>query len=104
MPISSRNDTPTYTYFFVTKNNNSTLSKLFQYEFFIYQFQNPVSAARGISYLTDQYTINVIQLTKDQYNKESFTHPKYTNQKNEPLQFEYTLLPINLITVDLMRN
>ena len=74
-----------------------------QSEFFVYKFENPVSASRGIAYLTDEYTVSVIQLTEDDYQKGSFTHPKYTNQKNQPVQFKYILIPITDITVDLSR-
>jgi hypothetical protein len=102
--ITSRNDLAKYSYFFVAQNNKRTLSQLAMTEFLIYEFENPVTAARGVAYLTSEYTTNIYELTDDLYKKGTFSHPKYRNQKNEYLQFNYSDLPVNIITVDLSRN
>lgn len=90
----SRNDIEKFTYFFVIKNNKRTLSSLPVTEFFIYAFENPVSAERGINHLKDEYTISVTELTDEVYSKGSFDHPRYRNQKNEYIKFKYKELPI----------
>lgn len=101
--INSRNDIETFTYFFVTRNNKRTLSNLPVTEFFIYEFQNPVSAERGISQLKDEYTISVLELSNETYNKGSFDHPKYRNQKNEYIRFRYNELPVTIVSVEESR-
>jgi hypothetical protein len=98
--LYSRNDIAKYSYFFLTRNNKRTLSKIPMIEFEIYQFENPVTADRGISHLTDEYTISVVELSDEVYKKESFSHPKYRNQKNEYLQFKYSELPVSVVKVE----
>ena len=104
MATLSRNEISRYSYFFVVKNNKRLHSALKQSEFFVYKFENPVSAARGKAFLTDSYTTDVYEMTDDFYQKESFTHPTYRNQKNEPIKFKYTLVPVVVVTVDQSRN
>ena len=104
MAISSRNDIQKYSYFFIAKNNKRSLSKLPASEFFIYKFENPVSAERGKKFLTDEYTTNVYELSENIYNQGSFSHPKYTNQKNLPMEFKYTELPVIDVLVEESRN
>jgi hypothetical protein len=104
MAISSRNDIQKYSYFFITKNNKRSLSKLPASEFFVYKFENPVSADRGKNFLTDEYTTNVYELSDNLYNQGSFFHPKYTNQKNLPMEFKYTDLPVIDVLVEESRN
>ena len=104
MAISSRNDIEKYSYFFVTKNNKRSLSKLPASEFFIYRFENPVSSSRGKEFLTDEYVTNVYELSDNLYSQGSFLHPKYTNQKNLPIEFKYTELPVIDVLVEESRN
>jgi hypothetical protein len=104
MAISSRNDIEKYSYFFVTRNNKRSLSKLPASEFFIYKFENPVSAQRGKSFLTDEYVTDVYELGNNTYSQGSFLHPKYTNQKNLPIEFNYNELPIINVLVEESRN
>jgi hypothetical protein len=104
MALLSRNDIEKYSYFFVTKNNKRSLSNLPASEFFIYKFQNPVSASRGKEFLTDEYVTKVYELSNNVYNQGSFLHPKYTNQKNLPMEFKYTELPVIDILVEESRN
>lgn len=103
MALLSRNDIEKYSYFFVTKNNKRTLSQISLSEFLVYKFENPVSEERGKSHLTDEYVTDVFAMSDDFYKKESFLHPKYTNQKNLPISFRYTELPVNVIGVELSR-
>ena len=98
--LYSRNDITRYSYFFLTRNNKRTLSKLPMIEFEIYQFENPVTADRGIARLTDEYTISVLELSDEVYKKESFAHPKYRNQKNEYVKFKYSELPVSIVKAE----
>jgi hypothetical protein len=104
MATLSRNEISKYSYFFVVKNNKRLNSTLKQNEFFVYKFENPVSAARGKALLTDAYTTDVYEMSDDFYQKESFTHPSYRNQKNEFIKFKYTLVPVVAVTADQSRN
>jgi hypothetical protein len=104
MAISSRNDIEKYSYFFVTKNNKRSLSNLPASEFFIYKFENPVSPQRGKDFLTDEYVTKVYELGDSTYNQGSFLHPKYTNQKNLPIEFKYNELPVIDVLVEESRN
>lgn len=104
MTLLSRNDIEKYSYFFVTKNNKRSLSNLPASEFFIYKFENPVSAARGKEFLTDEYVTKVYELSDNVYKQGSFFHPKYTNQKNLPMEFKYTDLSVIDILVEQSRN
>jgi hypothetical protein len=103
MALLSRNDIEKYSYFFVTKNNKRTLSRISLNEFFVYRFENPVTEERGKEYLTDEYVVNILAMSDDFYKKESFIHPKYTNQKNLPILFKYTELPVTEISVESSR-
>jgi hypothetical protein len=78
-----RNRIPLYSYFFVVQTNSRTLSKIILPEFKMYKFENPVSSKRGTDQLKKENVTEIRFLTDDQYKKESFTHPKYRNQKNE---------------------
>lgn len=101
--ITSRNEITKYSYFFVTRNNKRTLSRIPMVEFEVFRFENPVTADRGISHLTDEYTISVQELSDELYKKGSFPHPKYRNQKNEYLQFSYSELPVSVVKVEESR-
>ena len=103
MALLSRNDIEKYSYFFVTKNNKRTLSRISLSEFLVYRFENPVTEERGKAYLTDEYVTSVYAMSDDFYKKESFAHPKYTNQKNLPISFKYTELPVTVIGVESSR-
>lgn len=103
MAIKSRNELETYSYFFASKSVKKYLSSIPIIQFFIYKFQNPVSSERGKSYIKDEFTIDVYQITDDFYIRESFTHPKYRNQKNELIKFKYTDLPVTEISVEESR-
>ncbi len=100
MALSSRNDIEKYSYFFVTKNNKRTLSQISLSEFFVYKFENPVTEQRGKDYLTDEYVTRVYAMSDDSYKKEGFIHPKYTNQKNQPIYFKYDELPVIDVKVE----
>mgnify|MGYP000850207537 FL=1 len=100
MALLSRNDIDKYSYFFVTKNNKRTLSQISLSEFFVYKFENPVTENRGKTYLTDEYVTSVYAMSDDSYKKEGFIHPKYTNQKNQPISFKYTELPVVDVRVE----
>lgn len=103
MAITSRNELERYSYFFASKSVKKYLSSMPIIEFFVYKFQNPVSAERGKNYIKDEFTIEVYQMTDDFYIRESFTHPKYRNQKNELVRFKYTELPVTEISVEESR-
>jgi hypothetical protein len=103
MALLSRNDIEKYSYFFVTKNNKRTLSRISLNEFWVYKFQNPVTEERGKAYLADEYVISIYAMSDDFYKKESFIHPKYTNQKNLPISFKYTELPVTEIRAESSR-
>ena len=98
--LYSRNDIAKYSYFFLTRNNKRTLSRIPMIEFEIYQFENSVTADRGIAHLTDEYTIIVLELSDEVYKKESFAHPKYRNQKNEYVRFKYSELPVSIVKAE----
>lgn len=104
MAITSRNDLERFTYFFASKSVKKYLSSLPIIEFYIYKFQNPVSAERGKNYIKDEFTIDVYQLTEDVYQNDSFEHPKYRNQKNQYIKFKYIDLPVKEILVESSRN
>jgi hypothetical protein len=104
MAISSRNDLERFTYFFASKSVKKYLSSLPIVEFYIYKFENPVTAERGKKHIKDEFTIDVYQLTDDEYKDGSFEHPKYRNQKNQYIKFKYIDLPIKQILVESSRN
>jgi hypothetical protein len=104
MAITSRNELERFSYFFVSKSVKRYLSPLPIIEFYIYNFENPVSAERGKKYLRDEFTIDVYQITEGVYRNESFEHPKYRNQKNEYIKFKYLDLPVKIVPVDASRN
>lgn len=103
MAINSRNETERYSYFFVSKSVKRYLSSMPIIEFFVYKYENSVTAERGKKELRDEFTLDVYEMSEDFYNREYFTHPKYRNQKNEFLRFKYTDLPVNLIAADNSR-
>jgi hypothetical protein len=69
----------------------------------MYVFTNPVTASRGTKILTDAYTMEIIPITDLDYPTGSLSHPKYTNQKNMPLQFLYKDIEQKIIPVTASR-
>jgi len=65
----------------------------------MFVFTNPVTEDRGISILTNSYTQEIVPITDQLFPIGTFSHPKYTNQNKEPLQFLYkdveqTIIPV----------
>jgi len=59
-------------------------------EIYVYQFKNSVSKNRGIQDLTDTFTQSISEINDYDYEKSSFAHPVYKNDKREPLMFKYS--------------
>lgn len=104
MAITSRNELERFTYFFVSKSVKRYLSPLPIIEFYVYKFDNPVSAERGKNYLKDEFTIDVYQMSEEVYKNGSFEHPKYRNQKNQYIRFKYIEVPVKTVPVEASRN
>lgn len=103
MELLRRNTIPLYSYFFVAQTNSRTLSRIVLPEFKMYKYENPVSIKRGTDQLKKENVTEIKYLTDDEYKKETFTHPKYRNQKNELIKFKYNELPLNILPAEASR-
>jgi hypothetical protein len=103
-PLLARNKSPLFSYFFVGIKNVNPVTKLTVQEFKIYKFENPVTEARGVSYLKSETTTDIYKMSDEVYNKGKFTHPKIRNQNNELAQYMYNQLPVITISVSQSRN
>jgi len=101
--VTSRNQLPTYTYFLVRSNSANIQSLLPLQEYTMFVFTNPVTQARGTTILTNSYTQEIVPITNQMFLIGTISHPTYTNQNKQPLQFLYTDVAQTIIPVSASR-
>lgn len=87
--VTSRNQIPKYTYFLVRSNSKKVKTNLPINDYTMYVFQNPVTKDRGVSILTNDYTLEITPITDEVFPVGTFFHPRYVNQDKKPLTLLY---------------
>lgn len=93
-PVIQNKNVTKWVYFFIERNNQNVyvLEGLLK-SFAVVRTLYPATV-KDVAFMLGSSYKNIKGLTLTQYEQDSFSHPSYVNDSNEPLQIRYAEIPI----------